>query len=257
MGRAGLFAFVARKAEGDSAPEEARAHLYGQMALVVGVPNPDVPAILDDTGIGRGLHADGLEGAEGGLDFLAALHFHGHRDGVQRVHNGNDKALANFHGLRRGVVNAGQQIRKAARDGGLNVLGLACDLVFLVEDGLALPVIHSQGGVDLAAAFDRLLVELVGAAFVAVKCGLETVAYVKQQIDGANGVRIGGDAFAVAGRLKVQDRSASGENPPVDCVDERLLLGKAETCPGRRQGARLLGSGTRGQGKNRACNCCG
>jgi hypothetical protein len=80
---------------------------------------------------------------------------------------------------------------------------------------------------------------------------------VKQEIDGADSVRIGRDPFAVAGCLKVQDRRAGGEDPPVDCVDERLLLGKAETCPGWRKGACLLGSGTRGQGKCRPCDCCG
>src|ERR1035437_3276159 len=50
-----LLGFVAGEAEGDGAPEEAGAHLNGEMALVVGVPDPDVAAILDDAGLGCGL----------------------------------------------------------------------------------------------------------------------------------------------------------------------------------------------------------
>ena len=45
-----------------------------------------------------------------------------------------------------------------------------------------------QRGVDLPPAFDRLLVEVVGAALLAVEVGLEVVGDVKKQIDGAAGV---------------------------------------------------------------------
>ena len=59
-----LFVVVADEAEGDGAPEEAGAHLHGQVAIVVGVPDPDIAAVFDDAGVGGGLHADGLEGAQ-------------------------------------------------------------------------------------------------------------------------------------------------------------------------------------------------
>jgi len=102
-----LLAFVAGEAEGDGAPEEAGAHLHGEMALVVGVPDPDVAAVFDYAGVGGGLDAEGLEGPEGGLDLLATLHLHGDGHNVHRVHDRDDEALAHFHGLRGGVVNAG------------------------------------------------------------------------------------------------------------------------------------------------------
>ena len=47
-----------------------------------------------------------------------------------------------------------------------------------------------ERGVDLAAAFDGLLVELVGTAFGAIKGGLEAVADVEEQVDGADGVGV-------------------------------------------------------------------
>src|ERR1700690_1997832 len=74
-----LFIVVASESEGDGSPEEAGAHLHGKMAVVIGVPDPDIAPILDDTRIGGGLDADGLESAESGLDLFAALHLHGHR----------------------------------------------------------------------------------------------------------------------------------------------------------------------------------
>ena len=77
--------------------------------------------------------------------------------------------MAQCHGLRRGVEDAGEQIGQAAVDLRFHVLGLPGDQVFLVEDGLGRGIVDAQGGVDLAAALDGLLVELVGAALVAVE----------------------------------------------------------------------------------------
>ena len=68
-----LLVLVAGQPEGDRSPEEPRAHLHRQMALVVGVPDPDVAAVLHHACVGGGLHANSFEGAERGLDLFAAL----------------------------------------------------------------------------------------------------------------------------------------------------------------------------------------
>jgi hypothetical protein len=65
--------------------------------------------------------------------------------------------------------------------------------------------------VDLAAALDGLLVEVVGAALLAVKGGLEAVADVEEQVDGADGVGAGGDALAVAGASKCSTAVPAGK----------------------------------------------
>ena len=119
-----LLLFVAGQAEGDSSPEEAGAHLHREMALVVCVPDPDVAAILYHPGIGGGLHAQGFESSEAGLDLLAAFHFHGDHDGVGRVGHGQGEGFAQLHGLRRCVEDAGEQIGEAAIDRRLDMLGL-------------------------------------------------------------------------------------------------------------------------------------
>ena len=56
-----LFVFVGRKPEGDRSPKQPRPHLHGQMAIVVGVPDPDVAPVLHHAGRRSGLHAHGLE----------------------------------------------------------------------------------------------------------------------------------------------------------------------------------------------------
>ena len=63
--------------------------------------------------------------------------------------------------------------------GVFDVLGLAGDQVLFVQDRFGLGIVDAQRGVDLAAALDGLLVELVSAALVAVEGGLEAVADVK------------------------------------------------------------------------------
>ena len=55
-------------------------------------------------------------------------------------------------------------------------------------------VIELERGVDLAAALDGLLVEFVGAAFGAIEVRLELIAGVEEQVDGANGVGVGGES---------------------------------------------------------------
>ncbi len=93
---------------------------------------------------------------------------------------------------------------------------------------------------DLAAALDGLLVEVVGAAPGPVEAGLEAVADVEEQVDGAAGVRVGVDALAVADGLKVQHGRSGGKNPPIDRVGEGLLLRKAEARAWRREQRLLL-----------------
>jgi hypothetical protein len=114
----GIFVFVAGEAEGDGSPEEAGAHLHGQVALVVGVPDPDVAAVLDHAGVGGGLHAQGFEGAEDGLDLFAALDLHGHGHGVLGIDDGNHKGVAELHGLRRGVETP---VSRSVRQPGMGV----------------------------------------------------------------------------------------------------------------------------------------
>ena len=62
------------------------------------------------------------------------------------------------------------------------MLGLSGDHVLLVEDGFGLGVIELKRGVDLATAFDGLLVEFVGAALVAIEVRLEMIADVEEQL---------------------------------------------------------------------------
>ncbi len=170
------------------------------MALVVGVPDPDVAAILDDTGVGRGLHAQGLKGPQRRLDLFAALHLHGDGHSVHGIHHRQGKAMADLHGLGRGVKHAGKQIGQAAGNAHLDMLALPGDQVSLVQNRLALAVVEPKCGIYAPAAFHRLLVELITAALVAVKGGLEVVAYVEEHIDGADGVAAYGEALAVACR---------------------------------------------------------
>ena len=112
--------------------------------------------------------------------------------------------------------------------GDLHMLGLSGDEVLFVEDGLGLGVVDAQCGIHLAAAFDGLLVELVGAAFGAIEARLEVVADVKKQVDGAAGVGSRGQLFAVAGGFKVHHGGSGGEDTPVHRIGEGLLLRKAE-----------------------------
>ena len=129
-----LSVLVAGEAEGDGAPEEAGAHLHGQVTIVVRIPNPDVAPIFHDTGISSRLHAEGLEGSQRGLDLFAAFYLHGYWDSALSVYHRDDKSLPQRHGLRRGIKDAGKKVREAAGDGSFNVLGLSGNLVLLVEN---------------------------------------------------------------------------------------------------------------------------
>jgi len=174
------------------------------------------------------VHAQGFESAEGGLDLLAAFYFHGDGNGALGIGDLNHEALADRHGLRGRIEQSVEQVGDAAGNLRFSVLGLPGDLVFFVENGLALPVVEAQRGVYLAAAFDGLLVELVGAAALAVEGGLKVVAHVEEHVDCADGVGAGGQALAVAYRLKAQHSRSSGKDAPVDRIGEGLALGKAE-----------------------------
>jgi hypothetical protein len=59
------------------------------------------------------------------------------------------------------------------------------------------------------------LLKSVGAAFGAVEGGLKAVADVEDQVDGADGVGAGGDAFAVAVCFKMEHGGAGGKDAPV------------------------------------------
>ncbi len=100
---------------------------------------------------------------------------------------------------------------------------------------MALAVVQLERRIDLAAAFDGLLVEVVGAALGAVEARLEAVADVEEQIDGADGVGAGGDVLAVACRLKVHHGCSGGKDTPVDGIGEGLPLRKAEAGARRRE----------------------
>src|SRR5580698_10892823 len=89
-----LFLLQAGELEGDRSPEKARPHLHGHMTLVVRVPDPDIAAILHHSGIGRGLHADGLICARRRLDGFLALRLHGDGNGFSCVKNWDLEALA-------------------------------------------------------------------------------------------------------------------------------------------------------------------
>jgi len=105
-----------------------------------------------------------------------------------------------------------------------------------------------KGRGDLAAAFDSLLVEIVSAAFVAVKTGLEAVGDVEEQVDGSAGVGAGGEVFAIAIGLKAHYGSSSGKDTPINRIGEGLLERKAEAGARRCECRRLLGE-SHGAGK--------
>ncbi len=137
------------------------------------------------------------------------------------------------------------------------MLGLAGHHVLFVEDGFAQSVVQPERGIDLAAAFNGLLVKLVGAALFAVKGGLEAVADVKQHIDGADGIRVGGDALAIARCLKVQNGRPGRKDAPVNGVDEGLLLGKGEGSARGSERGHLLAVTDSGQGEGAKSGCYG
>jgi hypothetical protein len=118
--------------------------------------------------------------------------------------------------------------------------------VLFVENRFVLGVVEAEGGVGLAAAFDGLLVELVGAALLAVEGGLEVVTQVEEHVDGAAGLSAGGQALAVAVSLKVDGGGGDGEHAPIDEISEGLLLRKAVAGTRRGQRGRLL-AGSRGR----------
>ena len=120
------------------------------------------------------------------------------------------------------------------------MLGLAGNLILFVQNGLSLAVVQLEGGVDLAAALDGLFVELVSTALLPVESGLEAVTHMEEKVDGADGVGVGGDAFAIASGLKVDDGRSGGKHTPVNGVGECLLLRKTETGAGRSELRRLL-----------------
>ena len=131
------------------------------------------------------------------------------------VNNRDDESLPQRHGLRRCVKDSGKQVGETAGNGRFNVLGLPGDLVLLVENGFALSVVQPECGVDLAPALHSLLIKFVSAASLTIEGGLEAIADMEQQVDGADGVGIGCNAFAVAVCLKVDDGCACRKDPPV------------------------------------------
>ena len=82
---------------------------------------------------------------------------------------------------------------------------------------------RQECGVDLTAALDGLLVELIGAAPFEVEGGLEAVIDVEQEVDGADSFGVGGDADAVAVCFKVEHGGPCGKDSPINGVGESLL----------------------------------
>jgi hypothetical protein len=72
----------------------------------------------------------------------------------------------------------------------------------------------------------------------------------KDQIDGADGVCVGGEALAIAGCLKVHHGSSGGEDAPIYCVGEGLLQREAVTGARRRKRGYLLAVSHGGQCEN-------
>jgi len=106
---------------------------------------------------------------------------------------------------------------------------------------------------------DGLLVELGGAAGWRGQRWIEKqVADMEDQIDGANGVGVGGQALVVAVGLKVEHGGSGGKDPPVHGIAEGLCFwGKLNPGRGGAKRAHLLGSRSGGQGKNTKNGCGG
>ncbi len=130
--------------EGDGTPEEAGSYLHGHVAGVVGVPDPDPAAVLDDALVGGGLHADGLEGSGGRLDLFLGLDLHGNGDGAHGVGEREADVLPDDQRLRRGVEDGRERIGDAGGDRGRLLLRGALDEVVLDLGLLADGVVEAQ-----------------------------------------------------------------------------------------------------------------
>ena len=231
-----LFPFHGDQAEGDCAPEQARAHLHREMLRIVGVPDPDIAAIFHHAGIGCGLYTDGLVGSSLRLQLFATLHLHGHQHGPQWIGYGQIEVPADFHGLRGSVKDPGQQVRQAIRNARFQALFLAGHQVALVQNGLSVLVVQAQRGADLASAFDRLLVELRGAPALAIKAGLEAVRDMEQKVDGSGCIGGGGQPLPVAIGVKVKYGNSGRKDAPIHGVRQGLVLRKCKSSPRCGQG---------------------
>ena len=120
------------------------------------------------------------------------------------------------------------------------MLGLPGDHILFVEDRLGSSVVNVERGVELAPAFDSLLVKVVGAALGEVEVGLEIIDNVEDEIDGAAGIRGGNHALAIAGRFKMDDSSSCRKNTPIHGIGQSLFLREAEARARRREDGGIL-----------------
>ena len=240
--RNALFRLDGSETEGDGAPEEAGAHLHRHVLVVVGVPDPDIAAVLDDAGIGGGLHAQGLKFSGGGLDLFAPFHLHGDGDGLHGVAERHLEARADGHGLRRRVKDCGERIGDAGGDGRLLVLADSGDEIFLGVDCLTLGVVEFEVAVHLAASFDDLLREAFGAASGAMEGRLKAVTDAEEQIDCPDRVRSDGDPLHIAVGFEVKSDHPCWKHPPVDCIVEGLFCrgGEVGAGPAQRSNGRRV-----------------
>jgi hypothetical protein len=103
-----LFVFYELQVKRNASPEEEGAHLHGDVAGIVCVPDHDIATALDYAFVSRGLDADGLEGACGRLDLFVAEDLHGDGDGAQSIAQGEADALSLAETLRAGVEDGGE-----------------------------------------------------------------------------------------------------------------------------------------------------
>src|SRR6185437_3583472 len=205
------------------------------MPLVVGIPDPDVSPVFYHACLGRGLHTDGLEGAQRRANLLVALDLHGHGYGALRVGDRDCDAVTYFQRLRGQIENPAEQVGEAGWNWRFRVGNLAVYEVFLVQDGFGLAIIHVQRGIDLASTLHRLLVKIIRTSALPVEVRLKPVIHMKEQIDGPDRRCSRIDALAVAVRLETNHRRSCRKYSPINRIGKRLLQRKAETRVRRRQ----------------------
>jgi len=247
----GLLSFDGLQMKGDGAPEEPGLHLDREVTSVIGVPDPDVAAILNHALVGGWFYFDGLERACGCLYLFASLGLHANSDGAHGICEREVGGLAGNDGLRLLVKDGRERIRDAGGNVGVLARGGAFDQVALVLGLLAVLIVEGKLAGNLAAAFLNLLVEAGGTTGVDVEAGLEAVDYGKEHVHGTGGVSCSGDPLDRAALLELEDSSAGSEDAPIDSEGEGLMQRVSEACSRRSEGGNraLRGSGLR-SGKN-------
>src|SRR5262245_24981794 len=118
------------------------ANLYRDASGVVGIPYPDFPFILEQTGGCLRLHANGVERAGRRFDFLSGFHQHVDSHRLAAITEWETIRAANLERKRGHVENSRENIGDASRDNVLFALTILLDQVLLFEHGLAARVIE-------------------------------------------------------------------------------------------------------------------